>query len=452
MKLVRARTLLILLLLFALLGGVILFCVRYVTHGAQWAAFSANGHNYVNGQLTTGQILDRDGEVLYDPASGTYHEDGAVRRATLHAVGDPDNNISTAAKITLRDHLVGFNPITGTTGGGHKLYLTLDADLCRTAYEALDGRKGTVGVYNYETGEILCMVSSPTFDPANPPTITDGDSRYDGVYLNRFLSAVYTPGSVFKIITTAAALEQLSGVTERSFHCSGRTEIDGQTITCPSVHGDMDFYGIFANSCNCAYAQLAMELGGDTLAIYANRAGLLDGHSVSGIPTVTGSFSVGTGSEVGWSGVGQYQDLVNPCSLMTLMSAIATDGTTTPPRLIHKETSMNGATLFDQPSADEEGITVWSEDTCRTLRSMMANNVAQTYGQSNFGDLAICAKSGTAEVGDGQSPHSWFTGFLDDSEHPLVFAVIVENGGSGARVAGSVASRVLQQAVDNWDE
>ena len=68
-------------------------------------------------------------------------------------------------------------------------------------------------------------------------------------------------------------------------------------------------------------------------------------------------------------------------------------------------------------------------------------------GQAQFGDLAVCAKSGTAEVGGGQEPHAWFAGFIDDPEHPLAFLVLVENGGGGARVAGSIAAQVLAQAT-----
>jgi peptidoglycan glycosyltransferase len=80
---------------------------------------------------------------------------------------------------------------------------------------------------------------------------------------------------------------------------------------------------------------------------------------------------------------------------------------------------------------------------------MMRNNVLNQYGQSQFGDLAVCAKSGTAEVGGGSQPHAWFAGFIDDSSHPLAFIVLVENGGSGASVAGAVAAKVLAQATAN---
>ena len=87
-------------------------------------------------------------------------------------------------------------------------------------------------------------------------------------------------------------------------------------------------------------------------------------------------------------------------------------------------------------------------DTCRVLRDMMRNNVQQTYGQSMFGSLAVCAKSGTAEVGQGKAPHSWFAGFVDSDDLPLAFVALVENGGGGSAVAGSAAAQVLRTAAE----
>jgi len=447
-KQVKQRTFLIALLVLLLLTLTVVFCVKYAVNGAQWADFSANEHAFTDGRLSSGQILDRNGTLLYDAASGAYADDEAIRQATLHAVGDLDNNIATSAKYALRSHLVGYNFLTGTTTGGHKLYLTIDADLCRTAYQALDGRKGTVAVYNYETGEVLCMVSSPTFDPLYPPEVHDDDSRYDGIYLNRFLSSSFTPGSVFKLVTAAAAIDKIPDIFDRTFTCTGHVDIEGDTITCPHAHGEMDFYDALASSCNGVFAQLAVELGGDTLRHYAVAAGLLDEHSISTIPTEAGSFEVGTGSQLGWSGVGQYHDAVNPCSLLTLMGTIAGDGTAAQPRLIARETSMSGISRTTDEGT--ETVSTWSRTTCQALRQMMRNNVIATYGAANFDDLPVCAKSGTAEVGEGHSPHAWFCGFLDDPDQPLAFVVLVENGGSGADVAGTIAAQVLRQvAADN---
>lgn len=445
MKQVKLRSMLLAALVAVLAAGVVLFCVRYVVRGGQWAAFPANDHAYREGRLALGQVLDRNGVLLYDGASGTWAEDGVIRRATLHVVGDRDDNISTSAKAAMRRRLVGFDPLTGTSAGGHKVYLTIDAELNAAALEALNGRKGAVAVYNYRTGDVLCMVSSPTFDPAEPPEIRDGDSRYDGVYLNRVLSSTFAPGSVFKLVTTAAALENLDGALDRHFTCTGRLELDGGVITCPYAHGDMDLYDALARSCNCAYAQMAVELGGGTLAQYAEKAGLTQSFSVSGISAAAGQFTVGQGADLGWSGVGQYDDLVNPCAFLRLLGSLA-GGKTVGPRLVYQETTMHGIPLPGDGAPSLKAP--FDADTCRVLRDMMRNNVQQTYGQSMFGSLAVCAKSGTAEAAPGQSPHAWFAGFVADEDLPLAFVVLVENGGGGADAAGPIAARLLAQAAE----
>ena len=91
---------------------------------------------------------------------------------------------------------------------------------------------------------------------------------------------------------------------------------------------------------------------------------------------------------------------------------------------------------------------LWSADTCGTLAEMLRNNVQETYGQSRFGDLPVCAKSGTAEVGQGKAPHSWFAGFVDSDTLPLAFVVLSENSGGGAEIAGQMAAEVLLTAAE----
>ena len=131
--------------------------------------------------------------------------------------------------------------------------------------------------------------------------------------------------------------------------------------------------------------------------------------------------------------------------MLTLMGCIAGDGSAATPRLLSKITSESGlpAGIISTPTS----TIGWKSSTCETLQAMMRNNVEQTYGQDQFGDLAVCAKTGTAEVGSDQAPHAWFVGFIDDDAHPYAFVSVVENGGGGARVAGTVASAVLQAAV-----
>ena len=316
MKKIEKRALLCLLLAGALLAGTVLFVGRFLVNGSSWASFLP----VFSGQPATGRVLDRDGDVLTwvdEDGKRRYYDGATVRDATLHAVGDAEGRIGTGALVAFADRLSGYNLLTGSyspLGQGNDLYLTLDARYNYIAYQALGGRKGAVGVYNYKTGEILCMVSAPSFDPANPPDIQEGDERYDGVYLNRFLSGTFTPGSVYKTVTLAAAIENVPDLYDRTWTCTGSTTVGDGAVTCPYAHGEQDIYAALSNSCNGVFALLADELGEDVLARYTEKAGLTASYSVNGIRTAAGSFDLDglTANELGWAGVGQYNDLVNP--------------------------------------------------------------------------------------------------------------------------------------------
>lgn len=453
MRKIEKRAVLCLIIALALIAGLGLFCFRFVKNASDWAAYPYNRHMYSNsGQLLSGTILDRDGDVLTEVKDGerVYYPDATVRRATVHAVGDGSGYIGTGALTAFADRLSGYNLITGgysPLGSGRNLTLTLDAYLNVTAYNAMDGRQGTVGVYNYKTGDILCMVSTPSFDPENPP---DASSAEDGIYLNRLLSSAQVPGSIFKTVTLTAALENLPDLKDRTFTCTGETTVGGTVITCPKPHGKMDIESAFANSCNGVFGVLAAELGGDTMTKYVEQAGLTRRMSVDGIMTAAGHYDVSEADkgQTGWSGVGQYTDTVNPCNMMAYMGAIANGGTAAVPRLILDITTPSGIPTSWQRT--EETDTLVQGGTAAQVKEMMKNNVVQTYGTDRFRGLDIGAKSGTAEVGGDKRPNAWFAGFLDDPEHPYAFIVLVENGGGGASVAGEIAATVLQACVDKF--
>lgn len=451
MKRVKRRSAAIFALVGILALGFALYLVKLCIQGPDWVGFAGNKGVYHNGVLDTGSLYDRNGLRLAWAEDGVYGyaEDWATRVSTLHATGDYSGNIGTGALSAFAHKLIGYNLITGTyslSGQGNKLYLSIDAGLNETAYAALGGRKGCVALYNYRTGEVLCMVSSPSYDPANPPEISEGDSQYAGVYINRFLSSTYTPGSTFKIVTAAAALEKIPDIDNLYYDCAGSYDANGDAITCTGTHGSLSLKDAMAVSCNCYFAQLALELGPETIAEYAEKLGLLDSISVSGIDTARGSFEIGqSASDIAWSGIGQYNDLVNPCAMMTLMGAIAGEGVPVLPRLIHSSSTASGfpTGLYVQ----HRGQRLLSKETAAELKELLRYTVSNGYGDWSFPGLTVCAKSGTAEVGEGQYPHAWFTGFLDDPEHPYAFVVVVENGGSGLGTAGAVANTLLQAAV-----
>lgn len=452
MKKLERRARLCLVLAGLLLAGLGLFLVRFGFSGSRWASSPFNRHLYNrDGALISGTVLDRNGTVLsyVDDNGDRRCADGkTLRKATLHAVGDPQGNIGTGALTAFARKLTGYSLLLGAYNAraGNDLYLTIDADLNKTAYQALDGRKGTVAVYNYKTGEVLCMVSSPSYDPKNIPDDLETNDQYQGVYLNRFLSSSFTPGSVFKTVTLAAALEKIPDLYSRTFCCEGSAQIGGETVTCTAAHGEQTIQDALANSCNIAFGQLAEELGASTLEKYAEKAGLTRSYDVNGIPTAAGSvdLSGATDNDLAWAGVGQYHDSVNPCALMIYMGAIANGGKAVQPTLIQKVVSPGLPAL---PQFTHTTRRMIKADTAQAMADMMSNNVSATYGAKRFSGMDLCAKSGTAEVGADQKPHAWFAGFLRNEESPYAFVVLVENGGSGSEVAGTVAAKVLKAAL-----
>lgn len=455
MKRIERRAIVCAFLALLLAAGLCIFLVKYGLNGGDWASSAFNRHLYDhNGVLATGTVLDRDGDVLSSAESGkrTYYENETVRKATLHAVGDLQGNIGTGALNAFADELTGYHLLNGTFGAeqGADLYLTIDGRYNYEAYQALGGHAGTVAVYNYKTGEILCMVSSPSYDPLSVPGDLETNERYEGAYLNRFLSSTFTPGSVFKTVTLTAALEEIADLDTRVWDCQGTVQIGEETIICSGTHGEQTIGDAFANSCNVAFAQIAEELGADTLRKYTEKAGLTDSYSVDGLPTAKGTFAWEniTVGELGWAGVGQHKDQVNPCALMVYMGAIANGGKAAVPQIIHKTVSALG--LPSLPSLTQKTGTLVSSDTAERLAELMAENVEKTYGTKRFPNMELCAKSGTAEVGTDQTPHAWFAGFLQNEDAPYAFVVLVENGGGGNAVAGTVAGKVLDVIVNGY--
>ncbi len=434
----RWRMLPLALAVAILFSGMGLFFVRLWRNGESWAMNPWNDTIYRDGVLTVGTITDRNGEVLTfaDGNERFWSEDPVTRLATLHAVGDPLGNIGTGALTAFPGILAGYTFLSGVwseDGFGGTLTLSIDAGLCRTALEALDGRSGAVLVCNYRTGEILCMVSAPGYDPADSETEIP-----DGAYLNRCLSGTYPPGSVFKIVTAAAALETVPGILDRTFFCEGSVEIGGGTVACAGVHGEVTLEDAFAASCNCAFAQIAQEVGGETLITYASSYGLTEPLYLDGVETGAGSMDeTRSGSvELSWAGIGQHTDLVCPIGILRLCCAVAGDG-----EAVDLTMLLNG-------NPEHTSTCVIERNTAIALDSMMTLAVYSTYGNSNFPGLELRAKSGTAEI-DGSDSHAWFCGYLADPETPYAFTVLVEHGGSGALTAGSVANTVLQAVVSS---
>ncbi len=424
MKKVKRRATAALLIAALLVVGLAVYLVRLADDGGAWAS-------YFSGGTPGGTILDRNGVVLYssDEDGYSFAEDWSTRVSCYHLLGDPNGNVRTGALRQFRDRLAGYSFLEGATSG-KTISLSVDSTLNVTAYSALAGRSGAVMLMDYTTGEVLCMVSSPGDDPENPSS-----EPADGTYLNKCLSSSFTPGSVFKLVTLAAAIDNIPDLFERSLWCEGEMIVDGALLTCTGNHGSQTIEQALANSCNCAFGTLALELGPELMAEYAEKLGMTASLQLDGMDVLPGSFTKGEAGSVGlaWSGVGQYEDLVCPYAMLRYVSAIANGGSVYEP------------TLLGHGSLDRE-TELLSAETAQRIAEMMNYNVQNAYGSWVFPGLDVSAKTGTAEVGDGTS-HAWMTGFLNDPAHPYAFVVILEHAGGGLANAGPVANTVLQAAV-----
>ena len=447
MKKVSGRAIFPLILAIVLLAGTVLLCVRYFAKADEWVTFSGSPHVYTGVNLDGGVVNDRDGTLLLDSTDGrTYSADAVTRTATMHLLGDRYGYIQAPLLGSFADDMIGFDKINGLYGAEGteaNAALTLSAAAQTAAYQALGNYHGTVGVYNYKTGEILCAVTSPSYDPDNMPDVdADTSGAYDGVYVNRFFQAAYTPGSIFKIVTLAAAIETVPDWENLTFTCEGKTIIGGQEIICEGVHGTITLKQALAHSCNVAFGELAGKVGTKALMEYAEKLGLSESFECDGIPVKAGTVDLkdADAGDLAWAGIGQYTDQVNALTFMRAMGRIAGGGTGAEPYLMAKITR-GEKTAYEAKT--ETSSRALKAETAAKLTEYLRNNVATMYGDWQFGGLNVCAKSGTAEH-EGETAEAMFAGFCVDENCPLAFVVFVENGGSGSAVAAPIAAKVLQ--------
>lgn len=453
MNRVASRAFVAVLLALLLVAGLGFFVVEYVTNAADWVMFPGSPHVYSGGNIGCGTVVDREGTMLLDLENGRiYASSEALRKATVHWLGDRYGSISAPALPAHAAELAGYDLLNGVYAYGNAsgiARLTLSGAVQTAALEAMAGKKGTVAVYNYETGAILCAVTTPSYDPDNVPDVENDDSgRYEGMYVNRFTQSVYVPGSIFKIVTLAAALEEFPDAENMTFSCSGALELEGGRITCESAHGSQSLKDAFRNSCNCAFAELALEIGAKKMEKYVNTFGITDSITFDGIETASGNYQASDGSEaqIGWSGAGQYNDQINPCAFLNFVGAIAGGGRGAQPYVVENVLVGNTRTYT---AKTQMGETVLSRSTAQTIREFMRNNVENKYGDSNFPGLTVCAKTGTAEVGGDKKPNAMLAGFVADTEYPLAFIICVEDGGYGAQVCLPIASRVMEACKES---
>lgn len=449
----RANAVLILALVLAI--GVGLFVGEYFAHSGDWVMFPGSPHVYNAGNIGCGVISDVDGKLLLDLSDGrSYSSNPLVNKSMIHWLGDRQGRISAPALAHYASLIAGFDPVGGLYDYGNdggQVRLGISATIQMTALEAMGDYNGTIAVYNYKTGQLLCAVTTPNYDPDAVPDI-EGDAigQFEGIYLNRFTQSAYTPGSIFKIVTAAAALECIPDIQSQTFHCEGSVSYGVDSVTCERDHGTLTFREAFTQSCNCAFAAIADQLGSENLQRFADQFGVLESVSFDGITTASGNMQVQGQApvQVAWSAIGQHKDLVNPCAYLTFIGAIASDGAGTNPYLVQSIHS-GGVATYRADTLKRDRI--MSTETARILQEMLRTNVETYYGDENFPGLTVCAKSGTAEVGGDRKPNAMFTGFVMDEDYPLAFIVCIEDGGYGRPTCVPVLAKVLESCKEMMD-
>lgn len=323
---------LLLVMLFALV--IAYFCYSVYFYGGRWVANPYNPRISSQKQhVIMGTLTDRDGTVLaYTDEDGQrrYNNSADTRKAVCQVVGDSGGKVSTGADTFHAQFLLGFrssiferlaDAFTGTTQRGDDVRLTISERLSRYISEQFPkGKRGAVVVLNYKTNEILAMVSMPQFDPTNMDAALANESA--GALINRATQGLYPPGSTFKIVTLASALENLPDLNDFAFDCTGYYPVGNYSVTDGSAHGVQSLSDAFAHSCNTTFAALdnGYTVAGKTGSAEASNDKSIESHAwfVGYITNDNAPYAVCVLVENGGSGGG----VAAPLARKTLQKAI----------------------------------------------------------------------------------------------------------------------------------
>ena len=334
---------------------------------------------------------------------------------------------------------------------------TLDLSLQKKVEEILAdcSKTGAVTVTDCDTGEILAAASTPVFEPMNVEQYMDSD---DGELINKVTQGEYPPGSVFKIIVAAAALE--AGIDpDKVYSCSGSENVGERSVGCSTGgeagHGSITFEDAFADSCNCAFIQIACETGTADILEMAERMGLgntvLDGYpgEKSG-NLVTEEES--QGAALANVALGQGEILVTPLQIARLTGIIANGGVDPGVHLVINETGiMEAERILSEETAGDIQDMMRKTMTAGTGRNLSGSDGADSgdtgSGKENEVHVTMAAKTGSAQSVQGgiEVVHGWITGYVPAEDPEYVITVFVEDGRSGSGSAGP-----LFAAVSRW--
>ncbi|GHS85816.1 cell division protein FtsI [Actinomycetota bacterium] len=362
--------------------------------------------------------------------------------------------------------------ITGKQPQGSSVELTINPAAQQAAVDALGTQKGAVVAIDTTTGAILALVSTPGYDPNL--LATHDSSAANAAYqqllavdgdplVNKTIKENYPPGSTFKLVVAAAALE------------SGRYTADSvlsapDSLTLPqtntqlgnfggsscSASGQMTLADALRISCNTAFAQLGLDLGDDAIRDQAEKFGFDDTSLTIPMSVAASTFPDSTinAPNTALSAIGQYSVRSTPLQMAMVAAAIANDGTLMTPYLVQTVRTADLDVVREaEPSVLSQPV---SATTAATLRDMMVGVVQSGSGTAaQIPGVQVAGKTGTAQTGvEGQAPHAWFTGFAPAEDPKVAVAVFVQNGGdagseaTGGRVAAPIAKAVLEAVLN----
>lgn len=343
---------------------------------------------------------------------------------------------------------------------GNGIVTTLDYNLQKVAYDAMGDLKGAVVALNPKTGEVLAMVSKPTYDPTNlEQTIEDANTGVDteSKLLNRTINGLYPPGSVFKTVTLAAALENDPSITGRTFNDTGKITFDDGTELnnyMKQVHGNLDLQMAYRVSSNVVFGTLSMEMGNEKLKEVAERFGFNSRVPGIGMSISESRFPSLKDYELGniaQSGIGQASVLSSPMQMAIVAATVANDGVLMEPKLVNKIVDKDGNTIKEIQNKTLQSDVI-SKEIANTIKDYMGYLVSNNiYRWPAFEGTNAGGKTGTADymLDDGSEgvPHGWFISAAPLDDPKIAVAVIVEQGENGAGSAADIASQVVRAAV-----
>lgn len=434
----------------------------------------------VNGDLRfdRGRILDRDDRLIADtrvtdgiglrrypdPISAYvagYYSPLLYGKAGLEATFDEElRGTDGHDLITEIEGQLLHRPPTGLD-----LRLTLSADLQAEADRLLDGRIGAVVLLDVATGAVRALASSPHYDPeplfAVDRAGLETAQEYWGELIDdpdrplvlRATSGLYTPGSTFKLITTAAIIDTGFATPDDTYRDDGELNVEGHIIVERNRPDDSvtiwTLRQALGFSLNVVYAQIGLELGSELMQEYAERFGF--GQDVPFDVPVARSQVASSDSfldalpALADTAFGQGELLVSPLQMAMVTAALANSGRMMRPYLVETIAERDGSVVRRiEPTVWKRPI---SEESAAIVRDLMVDSVVSGYASgATIDGLVVGGKSGTAETGDGD-PHAWFVGFVGDIAPRYAVAVVLEHGGTGLAAPLDIAREMLARAM-----